>query len=682
MRRRILLVIGGALLAMIAIITAVTRLLLTDSFERLERSYLERDMGQITNAIEEGFSSLESTGRDWASWNATWRFMQNLNPDYIENNINPRDFENLKLSIMTFVDTRGRQAFGRAYDTESQSLAPMPESLAQWLAAHPGFVTLGTEEGISRGIIRLPEGPLMAVVLPILHSDGSGPIAGTLLLGRYLSSLEATRLAYRLKLALSFIPLGGPRSTPLAEEAARSVTPENPVFLDLSRDETAAAYAVLRDTEGAPVVALQLDTPRDIHSQGERTARYFYIWMLIIGVLFSLVMLAFIEKRIISRLIALSAGVLAVGTGAAPARRIAASGKDQIAYLGAAINGMLDALERSTQELRRSERRGEAFLDAVPDEIFRITRDGTILDARSPARVSLVEASENLLGRDTEEIISLYSFISPEHFERSIAAAARALDSGTPQMIEFHVDVNEERRFYEQRFVASGENEAIVLVREVTAVKRAEEARDKEVLLKEIHHRVKNNLQVISSLLALQASAAPDPRTRGLLTESRDRVKSMALIHEKLYQSGAERGVSFAAYVRDLAAHLRHSYAGNSESVTVDIDVEAITLDMDVSVPFGLIINELLSNALKYAFPEGRRGKISVRLRRAEDGTLNLSISDDGVGFPTSVNWRKPSTLGLRIVHILVEQLKGTLALEPGPGTVFSIEIPPIAAEA
>jgi two-component sensor histidine kinase len=98
-------------------------------------------------------------------------------------------------------------------------------------------------------------------------------------------------------------------------------------------------------------------------------------------------------------------------------------------------------------------------------------------------------------------------------------------------------------------------------------------------------------------------------------------------------------------------------------------------------VPFGLIINELLSNALKYAFPEGRRGTISVRLRRAENGALHLSISDDGVGFPTSVDWRKPATLGLRIVHILVEQLKGTLALAPGTGTVFSIEIPPMADE-
>jgi two-component sensor histidine kinase len=214
-----------------------------------------------------------------------------------------------------------------------------------------------------------------------------------------------------------------------------------------------------------------------------------------------------------------------------------------------------------------------------------------------------------------------------------------------------------------------------VLVREVTDLRLAEDARRKEVLLKEIHHRVKNNLQVISSLLALQAASTDDQVTRGLLHESRNRVHSMALIHEKLYQSTDERGITFSTYVRDLAAHLRHSYAGNSESVTMDIDVEEITLDMDVLVPCGLIINELLSNALKYAFPAGRVGTIRVRLRR-EAGGLVLTVSDNGVGLPQTVDLASPVTLGLRIVNSLVAQLHGTLSVDGGPGASFSVTFP------
>jgi two-component sensor histidine kinase len=150
----------------------------------------------------------------------------------------------------------------------------------------------------------------------------------------------------------------------------------------------------------------------------------------------------------------------------------------------------------------------------------------------------------------------------------------------------------------------------------------------------------------------------------------------MGLIHEKLYQTADQRGISFAGYVRDLATHLRRSYAGNSEAVVMGIDMEDVSLTIDVSVPCGLIINELLSNSLKYAFPDGRRGTIGVTLRRSENGMVVLTIRDDGVGMPRDLDYRNPATLGLRIVNILVEQVKGTLALDPGPGTSFTITFP------
>jgi two-component sensor histidine kinase/HAMP domain-containing protein len=495
-------------------------------------------------------------------------------------------------------------------------------------------------------------------------------------MGRYLDDSEAAGLTRRLRISLEVVPFDNPRVDRTTADAVRAMAPGAPPYLDRSRENIISAYTPIRDVDGVPVVTLRVNAPRDIHFQGEITMRYFYAWLLIIVVVFGAVVLVFIETRILSRLLRLGRGVLAVGTGGDPARRVPAEGKDQIAYLGAAINGMLDALERSTEDLRVSERRNEAFLDAVPDVIFRVTRDGTILDARSSAKLPLMETARNLVGKDAEQILSLYSFISPEYFDRSIAATEAALDTGVPQILTYDVEAEGGRRHFEERFVASGENEAIVLVRDVTDQKKAEEIRDQEVLLKEIHHRVKNNLQVISSLLALQAGSTEDVKTRAMLSESRDRVRSMALIHEKLYPSGDERGISFAGYVRDLAAHLRYSYAGKSESVELSVDVEEVSLSMDVSVPCGLIINEILSNSLKYAFPQGRRGTISVSLRRGEGDALVLTISDDGIGFPREIDFRNPATLGLRIVNILVEQLRGVLRMNPGSGTSYTISFP------
>jgi two-component sensor histidine kinase len=527
-----------------------------------------------------------------------------------------------------------------------------------------------------QGLVVLPEGILLVASSPILDNRRTQPIGGALAMARLLDNTAVQQLSARLLLSAHLSALNGASLPDDATRAVARITAQAPIALDTSRTDTVSAFTVLRDIENTPAVVVQVDSARDIRMQGEKTVRYFFLWLLFIGVGFCGVVLITIERTVLARLLHLGKSVLAIGTGGDPSRRVAIKGTDQIAYIGAAINGMLDALAHSTEQLRASERRSEAFLDAIPDVIFRVTRDGTILDARSANRLPLLETANDLVGKDSEQLLPLYSFISPELFEKAFGAVGVVLDTGAPQSFIFHVDTDAGRRYYEDRFVASSENEVIVLVREVTDLRKAEEARRKELLLKEIHHRVKNNLQVISSLLALQASATKDASARALLGESRDRVRSMALIHEKLYQSEDERGMSFSAYVRDLVAHLRHSYTGNSEAIETVIDVEEVTLDIDVSVPCGLLINELLSNALKYAFPEGRRGTISVRLRTSEGKMLILTVSDDGIGFPPGVNVRTASTLGLRIVNKLVEQLKGALVMGDGPGTSFTITFP------
>lgn len=674
MRRRILLVISGTLIAMLVIITLASSSILQKSFDGLEKRYMERDVQRVTHDVEAQLATLGATTTDYATWTEMYEFARDPTPAFAAQNLDNEVANNLHVTLVLVLDGKGTPRFRRAYgDDGRRSVA---DSLVEWLKSHPRPATFESKDGKAQGIIVLPEGLLLAAFRPIMDSRKLLPIGGTLVMGRFLDASAASDLGARFELSVAITPLAEAPRSGAAARASAAISPATPVSLDTTNATMISAYAVLPDVEGAPAALLRIDAPRDIQRQGEWTARYVLFWLLFIGVAFGLAVLLTIERTILSRLVHLGKSVLAIGTGGNTTRRIAIRGRDQIAYLGAAINGMLDALERSTEELRASERRNEAFLDAVPDVIFRVTRDGTITDARSSSKLPILEAANDLVGRDAEQILSLYSFLSPPHFERTLAATAAALETGVPQTIEFHVDVEGGRRFYVERFVASGKDEAIVLVRDVTAQRQADETRRKEVHLKEIHHRVKNNLQVISSLLALQARATEDARTRALLGESRDRVKSMALIHEKLYQTGDERGVSYSAYVQDLAAHLRHSYAGNSEAVGVRIEVDEISLDLDLSVPCGLIITELLSNALKHAFPDGRRGTIVVRLTREGKGMLRLGISDDGIGFPPGVDVRSPSTLGLRIVAMLVEQIKGTLVLEPGAGTTLTITFP------
>lgn len=213
-----------------------------------------------------------------------------------------------------------------------------------------------------------------------------------------------------------------------------------------------------------------------------------------------------------------------------------------------------------------------------------------------------------------------------------------------------------------------------VILRDVTDRVAAQDKiknslREKEALLKEIHHRVKNNLQVVSSLLGLQSRVVPDEPTRKMFQESQNRIHSMALLHESLYQSDNLSRIDFPVYIHRLASHLFQSYGVVSERIHLRTDLDALYLTMDAAVPCGLIINELVSNSLKYAFPDGREGEVRIELREHLAGVARLVVADNGVGLRSDINWETARTLGLRLVRTLAEQLGAKIEVESKAGT-------------
>jgi two-component sensor histidine kinase len=197
--------------------------------------------------------------------------------------------------------------------------------------------------------------------------------------------------------------------------------------------------------------------------------------------------------------------------------------------------------------------------------------------------------------------------------------------------------------------------------------------REKELFFREAHHRIKNNLQIIASLLSLQASYIPDPLIREMFMDSQDRVRSMALIHEALSQSGDMGEIDFAAYIRQLASQLLHIHNGESDRITLQLHLDDFLLDVNKATPCGLILNELLCNALKHAFPAGRSGEIHIDLRLDAAQQVTLVVSDTGIGLPIELDFPDAETLGLQLIFTLTEQLDGTLALDRSNGTVFTL---------
>jgi two-component sensor histidine kinase len=191
----------------------------------------------------------------------------------------------------------------------------------------------------------------------------------------------------------------------------------------------------------------------------------------------------------------------------------------------------------------------------------------------------------------------------------------------------------------------------------------------RDTLLREIHHRVKNNMQVMSSLLSLQARAALNPETRRMLEDNQNRIQSMALLHEILYQSADLALVDFPKYVLRTVDYLFRSFGVKDGQIRLHTELDQLALELDDALPFGLLISEVVSNSLKHAFPPGRTGEVSVFLHQQSDTAISLRLSDDGVGLPPDLDWATTRSLGLRLVRALAQQLRGSLEIRSRNGT-------------
>ena len=232
-----------------------------------------------------------------------------------------------------------------------------------------------------------------------------------------------------------------------------------------------------------------------------------------------------------------------------------------------------------------------------------------------------------------------------------------------------------------KKILWDGERQYLVIYQDITERKQQTEEllrsiREKELLLKEIHHRVKNNLQIISSLFRLRTRQSRDEKTEEIFQESQDRIRSMAAVHSMLYKSKNFTEINFGEYIRETARQLFRSYSTNSAAISLSINAEDVMLPIDTAIPCGLIINELVTNVLKYAFPGDRRGEIRIEMNRDKNG-VRIVFADNGVGFPAGRDWRNTETLGLQLVNMLVAQLDGSIEMVINGGTRYVITLKP-----
>jgi two-component sensor histidine kinase len=268
-------------------------------------------------------------------------------------------------------------------------------------------------------------------------------------------------------------------------------------------------------------------------------------------------------------------------------------------------------------------------------------------------------------------------FVLKQRPNRLVPAILRALTEAGAQQHRREAEAAlrlSEERLSEERLRQAQAMQDITERQQVEAALR-DSLRDKDVLLQEIHHRVKNNLQIVSSLLHLQTDQAAQPTVKAVFKEAQRRVLSMALIHESLYRSPNLAQVNLAEYIETLCTHVFRSFGVDGAQIKLVTRLEPVALGLEQAVPCGLIVNELLSNALKYAFPSGRTGQITLTLS-APAGQVQLRVADNGVGLPPPMENVPARPPGLGLVSMLAKQLKGEVVVERGEGAAFQLTFP------
>ncbi len=319
----------------------------------------------------------------------------------------------------------------------------------------------------------------------------------------------------------------------------------------------------------------------------------------------------------------------------------------------------IEALQRSNEQL-------QAVLDTVPGYVAWINSEGYYLGVNRYFTDKFNVPPDTFIG---QKIGFLTKDCQVEPFINQFLASSTQSDSKVVDGLSKGT-----HRKYLITIQKYRQNMAAVWVGiDITEQILAEEAlrtslREKDILLQEVHHRVKNNLQIICSLLDLQSQKLTDSKMLEVFRESYNRVRSMALIHEKLYQSASLERINFAEYIETLIYYLFQSYRVNSDLIKIQINIEPIFINIDTAIPCGLIINELMSNALKYAFPNQKNGLIELSFLSDEHQRYTLRVKDNGIGFPENFNFKKTTTLGLQLIKVLTQQLEGEIELEDSQG--------------
>lgn len=475
-RKFMLMILIGLAVAMVMTLVA-SQTILMKRFADLERDNTSQNTQRAVSALYTDFTSMNITFGPMAFDSGSFKWVQDAQGTHMEISLQASSFIVMGINYIAFVMEPGQAPMGVGFDLTTGQPISFPAGFAEDLMRpdNPLSMSPQTDSTSITGILVLPDTALLVQSFPVNVDTMYGPIKGRTIFARFLDDAEVGRLAEQTHLSLALYRWDDSGMPEDFLAAQSRLSDESPVVTHTLSGDTVAGYGLLNDVYGNPAMVIRADMPRDIYHEGQQTVYWLIACLAAVFVAFAVAVIMAMNRVILSRLLGLSRGVDSVRETGNLSERVAVQGKDEVSRLGEAINGMLASLDTSQRELAEREAEKRALLNAIPDLMFRVRGDGTILDVRAAEEGGQPRAKGRSTDGKTLRELPLYDLLLAEVVHRGLPLVRQALQTGETQTVEIQVPLKGDTAFYEARVAASRENEALVMVRDVTERKRAEQ---------------------------------------------------------------------------------------------------------------------------------------------------------------------------------------------------------------
>lgn len=471
--KKTILIIGITFLCLIMLFYGSARYIMMKDYADLENQDARRNVQRVLSAISDRTDQIASNASDWATWDATYDFIEDKNSEYVENNIPDTTFQDLRLNLFLCVNSSGEIVFGRAFDYNNMKEIPLPYNLKNKLAEDTMLWRHDSAERDISGVYVFEEGPMLLASAPIVKSDQSGPVRGALIMGRYLDETELFSIAEQTRLNINIARFGGTELAPDIKSKLESDGEDIPIIAQPLNGDDIYGYGLLKDVFGEPALALQVEMEREIYQQGLNSLRLLLFSLVLFVVVFGVVVVLLLQKNVLSRLAKLSRSFSMISKCGDHSMRLQASGNDELTQLAVSANTMLESLQHTHQVLSDTNERYRTLTENAYDLICEISTDGRYLYVSPNYKESLGYNPSDLINKN------VIDFIYPEDRNKVMNSIISVYNSGSNEITYRVICMNGETKWFESSGktynTVNGETRLVAVSRDITEKQKYED---------------------------------------------------------------------------------------------------------------------------------------------------------------------------------------------------------------